>query len=256
MRVALQRDFRMTKEALKSATAIVSMMNKLLDWGLQYAERERQWTDKLFYLGAEKSIVRPVQKLESLKMDLGVNNKFVITFIGTFGEYYNPLILTEVARRVSDSQIHFILAGDGVFFEEVEKASADLSNLTLTGWLSSDEMSYILSFSKVGVVPCNKQIDAFPNKAFSYLSAGLPIISSTVGDLKEIIKKHEIGFFYPPNDVDTLASCIKRLYEDPQLYMRMSENAQKAFNEMFDANRIYDEYAKHVEAVAESCKRE
>jgi glycosyltransferase involved in cell wall biosynthesis len=102
------------------------------------------------------------------------------------------------------------------------------------------------------VCTTNQTAYFFPNKAFAYFSAGLPVVSAFQGDLRELIQKHRIGFYYPPEDMDSLASCIERLYEDPHLYKNMSKNAQKAFNDMFDANRIYDEYAKHVESVADA----
>jgi len=90
---------------------------------------------------------------------------------------------------------------------------------------------------------------------FLYLSAGLPVISAFQGDSKEIIEKYQIGFYYPPNDVGALNECIIKLYKDQVLYKRMSENAKKIFKEMFDADKIYEEYAEHVERVAKEYKQ-
>ena len=92
-------------------------------------------------------------------------------------------------------------------------------------------------------------VDLPTNKAYSYLSAGLPIISAFQGDLKEVIEKYQIGFYYPPNDVDALVNCIKKLYEE-ELYKQMSENARRVFEEMYDANKIYEEYVEHIERIA------
>jgi len=72
--------------------------------------------------------------------------------------------------------------------------------------------------------------------------------------LREIIETQHIGFYYPPNDVDTLVDCIRKLYRDAALYKRMSENARKVFGQICDADKIYDEYARHVEMVANDYK--
>jgi len=42
-------------------------------------------------------------------------------------------------------------------------------------------------------------------------------------------------------------NCIKRLYEDSVLHKKMSKNACRIFDEMFDADKIYEEYAEHIE---------
>jgi len=108
-----------------------------------------------------------------------------------------------------------------------------------------------LKRSHVGVCTTNQKAFFFPNKSFAYLSEGLPVISGFQGDLKDIIEDKEIGFYYPPKDVKTLSNCIYNLYKDTSLYRKMSKNATKIFNEMFEAKTIYENYANHIELVYE-----
>jgi glycosyltransferase involved in cell wall biosynthesis len=256
VRIALQKDFKMTKRALKAATGIISMSTNILQWGLQYAERERTQQDRVFYLGYNRGSAseRQTGRIAAILKD--IKDKFVVTFIGTFGEYHNPSILIKCANILENTNhIHFVLAGDGQLMPKLKKLSSHLPNVTLTGWLNKGEIDAVLTRSNIGVCTANQTAYFFPNKAFAYFSAGLPVVSAFEGDLRELIRKQRLGLYYSPNDVDSLASCIKRLYEDPQLYIKMSENAQKIFNEMFDANKIYDEYAKHVESVADAYSR-
>jgi glycosyltransferase involved in cell wall biosynthesis len=147
------------------------------------------------------------------------------------------------------------MAGDGELFNEIKKKSKGLPNIFMPGWLNQAEISNLMQNSHVGVCLTTQVRDALPNKTFTYLSAGLPLISAFQGDSKKIIEKYQIGFYYPPNDVDALLECINKLYYDQYLYKKMSENARKVFDEMFDADKIYDEYAVHIEKVVESCNR-
>ncbi len=251
VRTALWKDFKMTKRALRSATGIISMSTNILQWGLHYAEREPRWQDRVFYLGYHRDSTSEQQtgRIATILEDL--EGKFVVTFIGTFAEYHNPSILIECASILkSTNRIHFVLAGDGQLMPKLKELSAHLPNLTLTGWLNQVEIDALLTQSNIGVCTTNQTAYLFPNKAFAYFSAGLPVVSAFQGDLKEIIRKYRIGFYYPPNDVDSLVNCIKRLYQDPELHRRISKNAQKAFDEMFDADKVYDEYSRHIEAVA------
>ncbi|MCM8808339.1 MAG: glycosyltransferase family 4 protein, partial [Candidatus Omnitrophica bacterium] len=251
-RLLLFKDFQMIRTVCIEAISLVSMQNSLLNWSLSKAGRNRSENDKIFYIGAPKvelDHIKPNSRLLYLSEIFKMKN-FIVIFIGTFSVYNNPILLVEVAKKLFRENIHFVLAGDGILFNQIQSASKTLPNISLTGWVNEEEIKYILSLSHVGIVPCPlHRAEAFPNKTFTYLSAGLPIISSLQGELKEIIEKYQIGFYYPPNDVDALANCIMKLYNNPELYKKMSENARRVFDVMFDADKIYTEYAEHIERV-------
>ncbi|MEO0229832.1 MAG: glycosyltransferase family 4 protein [candidate division WOR-3 bacterium] len=251
-KIALYNDFRMIKKTMQMADGLIAVTNTFLEWGLRYAGRKKDFTDKVYYLGSKKLSLSNISKAEEKFSPIleKLRDKFIVFFVGTFASYHNPSILLKAAERLSEHNIYFVIAGDGEFFEQLKKNSTTLTNVSLTGWLNQDEIEFWLQQSKIGVCPTTKEIDLFPNKAFTYLSAGLPIISAFQGDLKEIIEKYQIGFYYPPNDVDALAECIMKLYNNPDLYKKMSENARRVFDVMFDADKIYTEYAEHIERVA------
>lgn len=253
MKLLLFNDFRKLKKTMLLADNLIAMMDSLLDWGLKYAERLRASKDRVFYLGGKKNAAKNNLKTE-LKFLQDVEHKFIISFIGTFVKNNNPSILVDCAERLSDKNIHFVMAGNGELFNKIRKKASGLSNISMPGWLNHAEISKLLQISHVGVCLTPQIRDAFPNKAFTYLSAGLPLISAFQGNLKGIIKKYNIGFYYPPNDLDALVNCIKRLYEDTELHKEMSKNAFMIFDEMFDADKIYEEYTDHIEKTVEDYK--
>lgn len=126
---------------------------------------------------------------------------------------------------------------------------SSMTNVILTGWLNATEIMTLLQCSHIGVCPATKDIDLFPNKAFAYLSTGLPVVSAFQGDLKEIIEKYGVGLSYTYNDVESIINSIIKLYGNRDLYKEMSENARRIFDEMFDAEKIYKEYVEHIEEV-------
>ena len=250
-KIILSKDFQMIKKTMQMADGLISMMSDLLEWGLNYAQREKSKKDRVFYLGAKKRVLS--QNINSQKMQnllSNIENKFVVAFIGVFGHNYNPSILIDCAMKLLNKDIVFVLGGDGDFFNEIKQMSSLLPNVILPGWLNNNEISILLEHANIGIIPSPKHINAFPNKVFTYLSAGLPVISALQGELKQIIEKEQIGFYYPPNDVDVLVDCILKLYNNQSLYQKMSANAKKVFDEMFDADKIYEEYAEHIETVA------
>jgi glycosyltransferase involved in cell wall biosynthesis len=250
----LFNDFRMIKKTMMEADALISMMNSLLNWGLKYANRKKRETDRVFYIGAKK--VLNIKNVLNSELQSKLQNKFVISYISAFSNIYNPEILIDCAKKLKNNKnIIFVLAGDGPLYKYIKEKASNLANVVMLGWLNQNEISSILQYSKIGIVPTPFLIEAFPNKVFTYLSSGLPIISSLQGELKSIIEKYQIGFYYPPNDVEAFVNCILKLYNNPQLYKKMSENAKRIFDEMFDADKIYEEYANHIEKFYVSYKK-
>ncbi|HEB35583.1 hypothetical protein LCGC14_0818790 [marine sediment metagenome] len=251
VKILLFNDYRKLKKTMLMADGLIAMMDSLLDWGLRYTERSRTSKDRVFYLGSKGNAVNNKSMTKHSFLQ-GIENKFIVVFVGTFVKNNDPSILIDCAKKLLDKNIHFVMAGDGELFNQIRKKASGLSNISMPGWLNQAEISNLLQNSHVGVCLTPKIRDAFPNKAFTYLSAGLPLISAFQGDSKEIIKKCHIGLYYPPNDLNALVSCITRLYEDSALHKEMSKNACRIFNEMFDADKIYEEYAEHIERAVDN----
>lgn len=255
-RLFLYPEFRMFSEAVKNATALVAIMEKLLIYGLKYANRPRHPYDRVFYLGCYKN--SPTKELSdklSFLKELKLKDAFVVTFLGTLRRNYDPSIMLDCARILLNKNIHFVIAGDGELLEELKLKSQGLPNVSITGWLDQEEIANLLAHSHIGICPTPQtHLEAFPNKIFNYLSAGLPVLSSLKGELQDFIERYNIGFNYKPNDKDTLVNYILKLHNDKKLYEEMSTNVKKVFDEMFDAEKIYTEYAKYVCEIAEIYK--
>jgi glycosyltransferase involved in cell wall biosynthesis len=245
----LKHDFTMVTECMKKADALTSMMNSLLTWGLRYAERKKSWKDEVFYLGYKKTAVKNTSNNKIVPMLDQLSGKFIVIFIGTFAAYHNPTILLDVAERLSSLNILFVLAGQGELSNIIHRRASGMKNVILPGWLNQDEISLLLKNGNVGVCPTEKNSEFLPNKAFAYLSEGLPIVSAFEGDLRIIMSDRNIGLFYPPNDIYALSNCIRQLYEQKDLYETMRRNAQLTFCEIGDADLIYEKYVQHIEKI-------
>jgi glycosyltransferase involved in cell wall biosynthesis len=241
------RDFLMTQKSMQLADSLVAVTETFLDWGLEYAQRQKSEKDRIFYLGGRRR--NPTTEQHSVLAEK-LENRFVVTFIGTFASYHNPSVLVTCAEKIREPDICFVLAGDGELLEAVKERASSLANVIFPGWLNEEDIETLLNCSHVGICPTTRSASLIPNKFFSYLSAGLPVVSAFGGELKKIIEQCEVGFYYPPNDADALARGIIRLYDDATLRRKMSENAHEVFNRIFDADRIYEEYAQHIEKMA------
>lgn len=255
-RCLLMKDLANTSYLLSHSQAITSMMDSLHRWALGKAGREKGWMDRVFYLGAMPPVSCDADSLapEIYRLRGLVKNRFVLLYIGTFGKHNDPTIMIEAAASLKKAgmadRFYFIIAGDGKYFNDIAQSAAAFDNVFLPGWLGQNEISFLLSLATVGVLPSTSHRDEFPNKAFTYLSAGIPIITSAGGELKEIVDVFQVGYNYEPNDRDGFIGKIKDMDNDPPCVHKMSERAAAIFNERFHAGKIYHDFADHIEKVA------
>ena len=56
-------------------------------------------------------------------------------------------------------------------------------------------------------------------------AAGLPVLASRVGGLKDFIEPERNGLLFEPDDPESLIRCCKRLLDDADLRKRLAANA-------------------------------
>lgn len=253
-RILLSYEFYKLEKALINADSVTAMMEDLLIWGIERSERGVRTTDKVFHIGthiAEKPESKSIkEELKSLFAEF--SGKTVFTFVGTFNNFYNPSIIVEVAKRFEHEwreDIIFVLAGSGDYFNEVKSKAINVKNIKITGWLQHEEIMALLSHSDVGICPLNEYRPCFPNKIFIYLSAFLPIISSTPGEFEKIIKEHNIGIYYHPGDSEGLYRAVLAL-ANQTTRREFKMNVIKVFDDFFNAENIYSKFVEHIELIS------
>ncbi|MBX4181393.1 glycosyltransferase family 4 protein [Candidatus Parcubacteria bacterium] len=69
------------------------------------------------------------------------------------------------------------------------------------------------------------QLYTSPMKLFEYMASGKPIVTSDVPSAREILDDSE-AYFFTPDDAESLAHVIKRVFEDPSLAQSKAEAAR------------------------------
>jgi glycosyltransferase involved in cell wall biosynthesis len=83
--------------------------------------------------------------------------------------------------------------------------------------------------------------EAFPLVLLEAMAAGLPVISTTVGGIPDMVIDGETGLLVPPGEVSSLASALRRLVTDSGLRIRMGQAGRGRFMrhytlEQYEAN--------------------
>lgn len=134
----------------------------------------------------------------NIRERFGLENKFVVGFVGTFSYWHGIELLAEVIPLVLSqcSQVHFLLIGDGplkgYLERELSRLGISSASVTLVGFVAQIEAKNYLAACDTFISPTqpNKDGSPFfgsPIKLFEYLSMGKPVIASRLEVLQEII---------------------------------------------------------------------
>ena len=81
-------------------------------------------------------------------------------------------------------------------------------------------------------------------------AVGLPLVSTDVGAISEIVRDGETGLLVPVGDGPALAAALRRLAGDPELRHRLGEGARRLVRTDYDASTNADRLVELLVAVA------
>lgn len=70
---------------------------------------------------------------------------------------------------------------------------------------------------------CN-YLFSLPNKLFDYIHSEIPILSSQLVEIKNIIERYDIGYFIPNHSPKDIATTIERIFSDSKKLEKIKEN--------------------------------
>jgi len=165
---------------------------------------------------------KPVTKDKLLLEKLGLEDKFVVGYIGTHGLAHKlDFILNSISEL--DSNIHFLFLGDGAekenLLELYEKLG--LTNTTFIDFVSKDEIHKYIGITDLALVPLRKS-DTFktviPSKIFENAAMKKPILLGVEGEAKKIVESYNAGLCFEPENKDDFVAKLNKLYSDKDFY--------------------------------------
>ena len=100
------------------------------------------------------------------------------------------------------------------------------------GYLSGEEIGQILNSSDIFVLPSYNE--GLPLVVLEAMSAGLPIISTSVGAIPEIIENGENGFLVKKKNHTAIADKIILLLKNKEIRRKMGANNIKKIQQKYD----------------------
>jgi glycosyltransferase involved in cell wall biosynthesis len=206
--------------------------------------------------GVTPEMFDPHARGERLRAELGMESKFIVTYAGALGQANDIATILRAADHLrNQSEVHFLLVGDGKERANLEKLAHQLglSNVTFTGSRPKSEMAEVLAASDACIatlldIPMFRT--TYPNKVFDYMAAGRPTILAIDGVIRQVIEAADGGIFVPPGDDAGLAAAISTLSQDRGRAQTMGDAARAYVVEHFNRHTQAAQFRELVELLA------
>jgi glycosyltransferase involved in cell wall biosynthesis len=116
------------------------------------------------------------------------------------------------------------ISGYGKYILKMIKKSLLENHVKFVGRLEADKMC--ARFLKTHVFVCPSAIENSPNSVGEAMILGVPVVSSDVGGVHNLLDNKKDGILYPKNKTQELKKAILRIFDDDKLAMSFSSNAR------------------------------
>ena len=174
---------------------------------------------------------------------------FRLLFLGRLGKrkgIYDLLDVMIANKNAYNGRLQLLLGGDGDI-EEVNQiiAKEKLEDIVkYEGWVSGEKKVELLNQADAYILPSYNE--GLPISILEAMSYNLPIISTKVGGIPEILEDGINGFIMEPGDKKAIKDAIDRLMNDVDLRKKMGlesahkvkahlpEHVEKQLEELYD----------------------
>lgn len=183
--------------------------------------------------GVDDKLFQPQPPEPAVLAEFGVQNRFVVGYIGTIGNAHGVETLVQTARLLqqSDPEIVILVVGEGADKQRLQQFVEEhrLENVRIFPGQPRERIPTIIAASHVCLVLLKKSElfkTVIPTKMLEFMSCGRPIVAGIEGESAELIRRADAGICVPPEDAAALAGAIRTLRNDPKLARKFGDHAR------------------------------
>jgi glycosyltransferase involved in cell wall biosynthesis len=175
-------------------------------------------------------------KLKARKQ-LGLeSDKKYFVFVGRLTPIKRPDRLLDIARflKLNYSDTHILIAGAGELLANIkDKSDSEGLPMTFLGW--RNDIDLILSAADIAIL-CSDN-EGIPLTLIQAAQAGLPIISTDVGSVSDIVS-HGVNGLLTETTSDGLISAVKSLLDSASMRDEFGKAGQKRAHQYFTSEAM------------------
>jgi glycosyltransferase involved in cell wall biosynthesis len=246
---------RLEGESARNATLIVTVSKYSSEKIVQFYDVDKTKI-RIVPNGVDLQRFKPVQGLESIKRQIGIDNKLCVLFVGRLIPRKGLPFLIEAAKHIVKEfkETIFVIVGNGplknhlqAYLEEINLSS----NFVFLGDVNENVLPAIYNCADVLALPSIQE-----GQGIALLEAqatAKPVVAFDVGGVHEAMLDKETGLLVKP-DSRELANAILKLLANWSLREKMGSKGREFVSDNFSwdvcAQRMLQVYREALAAVA------
>jgi len=203
-----------------------------------------QMVDRLAMKGVDREKIREIRNWTDTQQitpdggdprfreeHLGLNDShFVALYSGTMSHKQGLELIIDAARSLDspDSNIRFILCGDGPYKATLQSLAAGLNNIQFMGLQTGESFAELLKTADVHLVPQKAEAAdlVFPSKLGGIFASGRPVIVMTRAGTGLAAEVGKAAVVVPPGESSGIVTAMRTLSGDPELCRALGREAR------------------------------
>jgi len=151
-----------------------------------------------------------------------------------------PQFVQAVSMLRDRSDWQATIAGDGAIKETIAsvKCLGMDERVVVTGWLDSETVDALLCRTDILALP--SFCENLPMVILEAFAHGVPVVSTPVGAIPEVVVDEHNGLIVSAGDVEGLAEALRRLLKEPAFRKTLGDNARRAHQDKYDIENYVD----------------
>ncbi len=176
--------------------------------------------------------------------ELSLSKKdFVMIMVGRLHPIKGHVVVFEAIKNIKDKipNIKLLIVGDGPIKEELERKVVECDiddHVMFLGFQPEQKIHSLLKLSDVFVL--SSYSESFPLVVLEASRAKVPVISTDVGGVKDLIVDNSLGWVIPPKDVKSLEGAMLNAYEMKDQLENIGENLYKKAENKYSVKQLFE----------------
>ncbi|WP_404322670.1 glycosyltransferase family 4 protein [Cytobacillus firmus] len=212
--------------------------------------------------GVDPDSLSPPSNSAIIEEKLKSEKEFIVLYAGNIGAAQGLDCVIDAAAELQRESmpIRFLFIGEGVKKEELKARASELalSNVLFLDSVPKKDLKKYYEAADLGLVIL-KEHPLFhitiPSKLFDYMAMKTPILIGVNGEARKIVEDHKIGFYFEPENKDSLLSVVKDAYCNKE---KLSACQDRLFPTMlmhFNRNSLAKELAEALVQTKKSSQK-
>lgn len=165
-----------------------------------------------------------------------------VLFLGRLREKKGVFDLIRAISLLDMPSLKFVLAGDedAQAVQAMARELGVIDQVSLPGWIDGKEKQAQLEAADMFVLP--SYFEGLPVGVLEAMANGVPIVTTSVGGIPDVVVDREHALLVPPGDPAKLAAAIRELINDRELRLRLRDNAYQRARNVFSIPVVVEKY--------------